>query len=160
MRTNQLTALLIGAALASINGAAAASKYVSLEGKWSLNVKETHYPAGFPSITKNDMNVTKDDGKVLQFTENLTMDGKDITATWDGAYDGKMRPTSDGQQLAWHHVSARTAGDERKNADGVTTGKSACSVSADGARLTCRIQAFSPKSPKPIKFTEIFDKVQ
>lgn len=161
MRRTVRSILLLTASLAlSTVPVWAASQYVSLEGKWSLNLNETHYPPGFPSITKNDMNVTKDDGKILQFTENLTMDGKDVTSTWDGAYDGKMRPTSDGQQLAWHHVSARTAGDERKNAEGVTTGKSACAISADGAHMTCHIQAFSSKNPKPIKFVEIFDKVQ
>ena len=157
MRRTLEIALVLAALLATLP-AGAADKYVSLEGKWSLNLKETHYPAGFPKITKNDMIVTKDDGTVLQFTENLTMDGKDITSTWDGAYDGKMRPTSDGQQLAWHHVSARSAGDERKNADGMTTGKSVCNVSAGGDKLACHIQSFVPGQKKPIKFTEIFDK--
>ena len=152
--------IVIAAAAALVAAPAmAAGKYVSLEGKWSLNLDKTHYPDGFPKITKNDMNVTKDDGKALEFTEDLTMDGKDITATWKGAYDGKFYPTSDGQQLAWHHVSKMAGGDERKNAQGVTTGKSTCAVSKDEKRLTCHIQAFSPNNPKPVKFTEVFDKV-
>ena len=157
MRRTIEIALVLAVALAAAP-AGAADKYVSLEGKWSLNLKETRYPAGFPKIARNDMIVTKDDGTALQFTETMTMDGKDINSTWDGAYDGKMRPTSDGQLLAWHHVSARTAGDERKNADGVTTGKSVCTVSAGGDKLACRIQTFIPGQKKPIKFTEIFDK--
>ena len=156
---NGFRSIVVATAVFVAAPALADAKYVSLEGKWSLDLAKTHYPDGFPKITKNDMNVTKDDGKALEFTEDLTMDGKDITSSWKGAYDGKFYPTSDGQQLAWHHVSKMTGGDERKNAEGVTTGKSACTVSKDEKTLTCHIQAFSPKSPKPAKFTEVFDKV-
>ncbi|HLG87329.1 MAG TPA: hypothetical protein VKZ79_09050 [Alphaproteobacteria bacterium] len=157
---NAIRSIVVASAAALLAAPAlAGGKYVSLEGKWSLNLDKTHYPQGFPKITKNDMNVTKDDGKSLEFTEDLTMDGKDITSSWKGAYDGKFYPTSDGQQLAWHHVSKMAAGDERKNGEGDMTGKSTCSVSKDEKTLTCQIQSFSPKNPKPVKFTEVFDKV-
>ena len=161
MRQVLLAPVLVGAAiLVATIPTQAAAKYDSWQGKWALNLAESHYPATFPKITRNDITVTKDDGKVLQFTETVTMDGKDVTGGYDGAYDGKMRPTSDGQQLAFHHVSAKTIGDERKNAAGVTTGKSACTFSDDGKKLTCHITTFMKPGEKPLKFVEVFDRVE
>jgi len=147
-------------ALALAGGAQAADggKFVSFQGLWRLNVAETRYPAGI-AITGNDMNVTKDDGAVLQYSETVTMDGKATTQTFDGAYDGKPRPIDQGQTLAFRHISATTYGAVRHNADGKVTERSACAISADGKKMTCRVSAYPPGA-KPVKFIEVFDKAE
>ena len=144
--------------LAVSAGAADANKFASFQGLWRLNVAETHYPPGI-KITGNDMNVTTDDGATLQYSETVTMDGTAMTQAFDGAYDGKPRPIAGGQTLAFRHISATTYGAVRHNADGEAVEHSACTISADGKRMSCRVSAFPPKG-KPVKFIEVFDKAE
>jgi len=154
---------LVAAMLAFAAAAAPAeakSKYLSWQGQWALDTAKTHYPTGFPKITRNDMNVTKDDGKILQFTDTLTMDGKDVTATFDGAFDGKFHPAGDGQEVAYHRVSNKTIGGVRKNAAGFTTENSACTIADDESKTVCHIEVFMKPGDKPIVFDEYFDRVK
>ncbi len=153
-------ALIIAAAMLATTSAQAGSKYMSWQGKWSLDTAKTHYPATFPKITKNDMNVTKDDGKILQFTDTLTMDGKDVTQSFDGAYDGKFRPTPDGMQVAYHRASPKTVAGIRKAADGFIVEHSACTFADDGETMTCHIKIHSKTDKKPLEFDEYFNRVK
>jgi hypothetical protein len=136
--------------------AADAGKYVSTEGMWRINLEKTHYPPAF-NITGNDMNVTKDDGQTLQFTETVTLGGKAMTQNFDGAYDGKPHPIADGQTLTYHHVSAASYTIVRQDADGKDREHTKCTISAKGNEMTCQI-VILPKDGKPIKFIEHFDK--
>src|SRR5437016_5294098 len=76
------------AAFALTGGTASAGKnYVSSKGEWTLNVAETKYPAGFPNIHNHVMQVTADDGKALQYTDNFAIgDGPMQHVSLDGAF--------------------------------------------------------------------------
>jgi hypothetical protein len=152
----KITLLLIFAALGITPLVTAASaKYVSSEGQWHLDLAATHYPAGF-DITSNDMNVTKDDGTILQFTETVTFAGKPLTTIFDGAYDGKPHDIGNGQTLTFRHVSAGTYGIVR-HTNGAVAERTSCTISADTKTLTCRILVL-PAKGKPVRFVEHFVK--
>src|SRR4051794_6566869 len=86
------------AALALAGGSAHAAKnYVSSKGEWTLNVAETKYPAGFPNIHDHVMQVTADDGKILQYTDNFAIDNGPMQhVSLDGAFDGKPHKMTNG----------------------------------------------------------------
>jgi hypothetical protein len=78
------------AVIALSGGLAHAKPYVSSEGEWTLNVAESKYPPAMPVIKDHVMQVTKDDGKTLQYTDNFIIgDGPATHVTLDGAFDGK-----------------------------------------------------------------------
>ena len=137
---------------------AAATKYVSWEGTWHLNKTETHYPAGV-MVTDNDMIVSKDDGKTLQYVETVVNAGKTDTQTYDGAYDGKPYDIKNGDTMTFRHISATSYGAVRHNKDGFVTERSVFVLSHRGKKLTCHVWAELPGG-KPIKFDEIFDKAE
>ena len=80
-------AAIVGLLIMSSTAALAKTGY---EGTWTLNVAQSKYPPGFPTIRDHHMNVTKDDGKALQYTDNFIIGDAPAThVTFDGAYDGK-----------------------------------------------------------------------
>jgi hypothetical protein len=152
-----IAAAVIALVLPVAAQAADDGKYLSSEGMWRINLEKTHYPPAF-NITGNDMNVTKDDGQTLQFSETVTLGGKAMTQNFDGAYDGKPHPIADGQTLTYRHVSAASYTIVRQDMDGNDREHTKCSIVAKGKAMTCHIVVL-PKDGKPIKFTEHFDKV-
>lgn len=136
--------------------AADTARYVSTQGKWTLNKAETRYPPGI-DITGNVMDVTVDDGHVLRYTETVTLGGQAMTQSFDGAYDGKPRPIDNGQTLSFRHLSTAKYRATRHDADGRLMERSDCTVASHGAKMSCRVQAF-PKEGKPVRFVEVFDK--
>jgi len=159
MRRITASSLALAASAAfglSAGGAEAAAKYVSWEGTWHLNKAETHYPAGV-KVTGNDMVVTKDDGKILKYSETVTYDGQTSTQTYDGAYDGKPHDVGNGETMTFKHVSANSYSAVRHNKDGFVLERSTFVISDGGKKLTCHAWAQQPGG-KPIKFDEIFDK--
>ncbi len=149
----------LAASLALVQPAAtvaAKPAYVSWEGTWHLNKAETHYPAGV-MVTDNDLIVTKDDGKVLQYSETVTNAGQTSTQNFDAAYDGKPHDVGNGETMTFKHISATSYSAIRHNKDGFVLERSVFVLSHHGKKLTCHVWAEQPGG-KPIKFDEIFDK--
>ena len=136
--------------------AAGAEKYRSTEGKWQLDAAGTHYPDSF-GVTRNDMEVTKDDGTSLKYTATVVVKGQTMTQGYDGAYDNKPRALGNGETLAYRHVSADTYASIRRDAKGIVLERSKCTVSADGQKRSCHIWLAMPGA-KPITFDEAFDR--
>ena len=152
-----ITAATLALALGiSAGHAQAAGKYLSWEGKWTLNKDKTHYPQQIP-VTANDIDVTKDDGDTLQYSGAVVVGGKPMSASFDGAYDGKPHDAGGGQTLTYHHVSKTTFASVRKGADGTVAERSTCKLSTDGKLFTCHIE-LPQAGKKAIVFDEYFDK--
>lgn len=145
------SALLFGAA------GAGAADYASWQGHWIWNKTESHYPPGFPEIQSHTMDVTRDDGNLLQYTDSFTIGANGpTTVTFDGAYDGKMHKMSDGQLMAFRHVGKDGYQDHWTSAQG-TVGSDRCTFSNDARKLTCHGQ-FTPPKGQTVRFVEVFDK--
>lgn len=127
---------------------AQAAKYVSSEGEWTLNVKETKYPAGFPNIHNHVMQVTKDDGKTLQYTDNFAIgDGPMQHVTLDGAFDGKPHKMTNGQDMM---VTLSDQGyHDQWIAPGGTTGWDNCDYSRHVTLMTCHADSSRRARPNP-----------
>jgi hypothetical protein len=139
-------------------GAASAADAPSVyQGDWKLNTTESKYPPGFPQIHDHVLNVTKDDGKTLQYTDNFAVGDMPPThVSFDGAYDGKPYKTSDGQMMAYFHT--KTGYRDQYTAPNGTKGKDKCDFSADGKTMTCHGQFTPPGAKTPVKFLEVWDK--
>ena len=156
MRSIAPIASLLVIVTVSMTGARAAPGYASWEGTWHLNKIETHYPKGV-MVTDNDLTVTKDDGKVLKFSETVTNAGQTSTQTFDGAYDGKPYDVGNGETMIFTHVSATADRAVRHNKDGFVLERTTFVLANGGKKLICHVWAQQPGG-KPIKFDEIFDK--
>jgi hypothetical protein len=108
-------------------------------------------------VTANDLTVTKDDGKILQYSETVTNGGKTTTETYDGVYDGKFHQLDNAQTMSFRHISPTSYRAVRKNKDGFVLEQTTFVLSKDGKKLTCHVWAQQPEG-KPITFDEIFDK--
>jgi len=148
------------AALALASGTADAAKaYVSSKGEWTLNVKETKYPAGFPNIRNHVMQVTADDGKVLQYTDNFAIgDGPMQHVSLDGTFDGQPHKMSNGQNMM---VTLTENGyhDQYISPNG-TTGWDNCEYSKHVTVMTCHAGFIPAGSTTPVTFTEVWDKTK
>ena len=98
-----LSAAAVLFAAASIAGTAQAAKYPSYQGEWTLNEAQSHYPAGVPEMKDHVITVSKDDGTNLAYSDSLTVGGKPISASFDGAYGGKPVTMSSGQVTRVYH---------------------------------------------------------
>jgi hypothetical protein len=136
--------------------AQAATKYLSWEGKWALNTSTTHYPASIP-VTANDLDVTKDDGNILQYTDTVVVSGKSMNASFDGAYDNKPHDAGGGATLTYRHISKTKFASVRLAADGSVAERSTCKLSTDGKAYSCHVELPQPKG-KAIVFDEFFDR--
>jgi hypothetical protein len=151
-----MVAIALAGMLAS--GAAFAASPYAYEGEWTLNVEKSKYPPGFPEIKDHHMQVTKDDGASLQYTDNFTIGDQATHVSYDGAYDGKPYKTSDGQMMAYFHT--KTGYRDQYTAPNGTKGKDSCSFSADGKVMTCHGQFTPPNAKEPVKFLEVWDKTK
>ena len=152
-----LTAAVVSS-LALIAGAANAAT-ASYQGEWTLNVAESKYPPGFPPIRDHHMDVTKDDGKVLEYTDNFTIGNQPPThVSFSGAYDGKPYKTSDGQIMVLFQTPTGYR-DEYTALNG-TRGKDNCDFSENGMRMTCHSQFTPPGGKPPVTFVEVWDKTK
>jgi hypothetical protein len=149
-----ILALVVGF---SAGHAQAAGDYLSWQGQWKLNMEKTKYPPEIP-VTGNDLTVSKDDGNVLQYSGAVTVGGKTVTASYDGAYDGKPHDAGGGQTLTYHHIDKSTFASERKAADGTVAERSTCKLTTNGKTFTCHIEL--PRAgKKALVFDEHFDRV-
>jgi hypothetical protein len=140
----------------AVAGQAGATSFMSWQGKWKLNTEKTHYPAEI-AVTSNDVEVTSDDAVKLKYTGKVTVGGKEVSASYSGAWDGRPHDAGNGQTLAYDHVSNTTFKSVRKNADGSVAERSRCTFTDHGAGLTCHIDLSLPG--KTVTFDEYFDKV-
>ncbi len=156
---NGTAVTILAAGLALLQPAAsfaATPHYVSWEGTWHLNKTETRYPAGV-MVTDNDLVVTRDDGKILQYSETVTSAGQTTTQTFDAAYDGKPHDVGNGETMIFKHISATSYSAVRHDKHGFVLERSVFVFSHHGRKLTCHVWAEQPGG-KPLKFDEIFDK--
>jgi hypothetical protein len=73
--------------------AAANARPASIEGKWRLNRKETETLPGEEAPAELVMAITRDDGKVFEWTVTVRMsDGSSGSTSFSGAIDGKPYP--------------------------------------------------------------------
>lgn len=159
MRIALCAMALGGLVLLAGGGARAADAPFSYQGTWKLNTAESKYPPGFPDIHDHVITVAKDDGNILQYTDNFTIGDQPPThVSYDGAYDGKLRKTSDGQVIAFYHT--KTGYRDHYKAPNGTKGKDKCDFSGDGNRLTCHGWFISPGAKDPVRFVEVWDKAQ
>ena len=142
MQRALLPLLAAGLLVASAAGAKAAdtpqdkANYLSYRGTWKIADKGTVYPAGFPKIENHVITVAIDDGKKLKYTDNWDIGGQHGSSAFDGAWDDKPYPTSDGHMTSYKRVSARSYDDHWTDDKG-TAGEDHCTFTADGAHVTC-----------------------
>ena len=152
----KIAGIVLAGMIAAAGGAYADPFYV---GEWTLNVAESKYPPGFPNIHDHHMQVTKDDGTHVAYTDNFTVgDQPPAHSSYDGAYDGKPYKTSDGQMMAYFHTA--TGYRDEYTAPNGTKGKDACDFSADKKRMTCHGQFTPPGAAQPVTFLEVWDKTK
>lgn len=118
LRVVMMVAALV---LASTTAGAADKKYLSQEGHWVINVAESKVPAEGFKLPLEPFDVTKDDGKVLEFTTYKTTDkGLEVAFKYAGAYDGKPYPAGPGGTTAlYQHITASTFYTETRLANGM-----------------------------------------
>lgn len=147
------------AAICLLAGGAQAAKYVSSEGEWTLNVKETKYPAGFPNIHDHVMQVTKDDGKVLRYTDNFAIgDGPMQHVTLDGTFDGTSHKMTNGQDMMV--LLSEHGYHDQWIAPNGTTGWDNCDYSKHVTLMTCHAGFIPPGATNPVTFTEVWNKTK
>jgi flagellar hook assembly protein FlgD len=156
MRTLTLAALSLTVAAFAVS-ANAADKYMSWEGTWHLNKKETVYPKGV-HVTDNDLVVTKDDGDKLAYTETVVSDGKTDVQVYDGGYDGKYYDIKNGESMAFTHINADESRAVRHDSTGFVRENSIFELKNHGKKLICHAWAQQKPGGPEIAFDEIFDK--
>ncbi len=146
-------AAAIAVTMGSVTPAGAATSW---QGVWRLNVAQSKYPPGFPEIHDHVTTVRTDDGKALVYTDRFTIgDAPPTEVSFDGAYDGKLYRTSDGQMMAFVHT--RHGYLDHWTSPAGAKGQDRCDFSADGNRLTCHSAYIAPGA-KQVTFVEVWDK--
>jgi hypothetical protein len=114
-------ALAAGLICLSTAALAAEKQYLSQEGHWEINVAESKVPPEGFKLPMEPFDVTKDDGKVLEFTTyKTTPKGLEVAFTYAGAYDGKPYPAGPGGTTAmYQHITASSFYTETRVANGM-----------------------------------------
>ncbi len=150
-------ALVAAFGLALPANAAAKEKFMSWEGTWHLNKKETIYPKGV-LVTDNDLVVSKDDGDKLTYVETVVAFGKTDVQKYDGAYDGKYYDMGQGESMAFTHINATEYRAVRHDAKGFVRENSIFELKDNGKKLVCHAWAQHEAGGPEVAFDEIFDK--
>ena len=156
-RTIMMSSLALAAACALTLPAGAATKYMSWEGTWHLNKKETKYPEGV-LVTDNDLVVSKDDGVKLSYVETVVAFGKTDVQKYDGAYDGKHYDMGQGETMAFNHINDHEYRAVRHDGTGFVRENSIFELVDGGKKLICHAWAQQKAGGPEIQFDEIFDK--
>jgi len=142
--------------IAAASGAAQAADYPSYQGEWTLNEAESHYPPGLPEMKDHHISVTKDDGTNLAYSDSLTVGGKPISASFDGAYGGKPVTMSSGQVTRVYHD--KTGFHDKWTGPDGSSGTDRCVFTADGKRMNCTAR-FKGKGQKTMmEAHEVWDR--
>ena len=158
MMASSSLALVAAFGLAFQPGSASAKeKFMSWEGTWHLNKKETIYPKGV-LVTDNDLVVSKDDGDKLVYVETVVAFGKTDVQKYDGAYDGKYYDMGQGETMAFNHINATEYRAVRHDAKGFVRENSIFELKNNGKKLICHAWAQHEPGGPEVQFDEIFDK--
>jgi hypothetical protein len=152
-----VSSLAIAASFSLAQPAGAATKFVSWEGTWHLNKKETIYPKGV-HVTDNDLVVSKDDGDKLTYVETVVSNGKTDVQKYDGAYDGKPYDIGNGETMAFNHINATEYRAVRHDGTGFVRENSIFELRNNGKKLICHAWAQQKLGGPEVAFDEIFDK--
>jgi hypothetical protein len=155
MATRLVAALCLGLAFVAIGPAASAADapFVSMKGKWILDVKDSHWSQG-GGLTGGVWTVFKDDGKTRQsLLVQQTPTGRPNVFWFDGPYGDQLVWCND-----WYRESYKNTGPQsfavsweaERGGQTIKGGPDACTFSNNGTRLTCVEPAF----------TEIYEKVE
>ena len=132
----------------------------SLNGVWTLNVKESRWPAGRkapqnvvitiehqePKLKYNGEVTLADDGRTSRFSFDGAIDGREYTATEDGGE----------RKVTFRRESDNTIRSTMTSMDGSRVETATNVVSANGKRLTRRITLKTPD--ETLRWTEVYDK--
>ena len=142
-------------ALSALTCAAAANAadapFVSMKGRWVLNVKESHWSQG-GGLTGGVWDVIKDDGKTRQsLLIQHTPNGRINVFWFDGPYGDELVWCND-----WYREGYKTTGPDtftvsweaERGGQTIKGGPDSCKYSNNGTKLTCVEPAF----------TEVYDR--
>jgi hypothetical protein len=143
----------LAATVVALPVSATEAPFVSMKGKWVLNVKESHWSQG-GGLTGGVWTVYTDNGKTRQslLVQN-TPDGRLNVFWFDGPYGDDLVWCNDWYREGYKRTGPDTFTVSWEAARGGQTfkgGPDPCKYSSDGTKLTCT-------SPT---FTEIYDKVK
>ncbi len=155
MAISKISAILLG--LASLDAGSAAraadAPSISMKGKWTLNVKESHWTEG-GGLTGGVWTVYRDDGKTRQslLVQN-TPNGRINVFWFDGPYGDQMVWCND-----WYREGYKSTGrdsftvlwEAERGGQTFKGGPDSCKYSNNGTKLTCVEPAF----------TEVYEKVE
>ena len=110
------------------------SQWTSWQGTWHLNKTETHYPVGV-HVTSNDLVVSKDDGKNLEYVETVVNDGQTQVQPYKGAYDGKFYDVGNDEVMSFKHLSKNSYLAIRHDKNGFLLERSTFVLSNGGKKL-------------------------
>jgi hypothetical protein len=136
-------------------------KYTSQEGTWKLNVGETMIPSnGFKAPIDELLEVTKDDGTVLEYTvHTITQHGLVPGARFKGAYDGKQYPSGAGPTtVSYAHLSETSYKDVVMLVDGGTITEIG-TIMQNGKKMKLEGK-FEPKTGTAYEYLLVYDKVK
>ena len=127
-------------------------KFISMKGKWVLNVKESHWSQG--GLTGGVWTVYKDDGKTRQslLVQN-TPNGRINVFWFDGPYGDQLVWCNDWYREGYKSIgpdSFTVSWEAERGGKTINGGPDTCTYSNNGTKLTCVEPAF----------TEVYEKVK
>jgi len=150
-------ALLAGLILLSSAALAQEKKYISQEGHWVINVEESKVPPEAFKLPMEPFDVTKDDGKVLEFTTYKTTDkGLEVAFKYAGAYDGKPYPAGPGATAMYQHITASSFYTETRIANGTVFSEHGYLLNG-GSKFRLEAQAIND-SGKLFEYVLVYDR--
>jgi hypothetical protein len=152
-----LTTLAVAAVLGA--SAAADARPASIEGKWRLNPKETETLPGEEAPAELIMAITKDDGKVFNWTVTVRMpDGASGSTSFSGAIDGKPYPIAGrpGSTSAFSWLPDGTLKQVSEQAAGFVV--EVCEFSGGMKKMECSARQ-TDKQGRVVTYVESFDRM-
>jgi hypothetical protein len=152
-------AILLVAIAALVTSAAADARPASIEGKWRLNPKETETLPGEEAPAELIMAITKDDGKVFNWTVTVRMsDGASGSTSFSGAIDGKPYPVvgRPGSTSAFSWLPDGTLKQVSEQAAGFVV--EICEFSGGLRKMECSARQ-TDKQGRVLTYVESFDRM-
>lgn len=138
------------------------SHYFSLAGSWRLNQADSHYPGGYLRLQNETLEVARDDGTILQYTDSgLAPDGIVKSYSVKAYWGANSTLGSDGSEISLWHIGSREFRFIRRapwDKYQIAAGRwrdEICKIAADGSRLTCVPEA----GLQWWRLREVYDKI-
>jgi hypothetical protein len=131
----------------------------SLVGKWRFNPGQSELLPGEPAPDELIMDITKDDGRVFQWTVTVRLPGGQSGAThFDGAIDGKAYPVKGrpGSTSTFTWLSDGSLKQVSESPGGFST--EICTFPPSGKRFVCEARQVDAQG-HAAAYTEVFDRV-